>query len=291
VVTGNGKTRLGFLATSALCFVVSALAFSGLILRTDLTGRILFGVVWAVLGIVRLGSYFGAFFGQAGVSPKNDGVSMQHDLEELLQAHGLETAVYKGWVVVGGQLPGIAASLVNQREYDNGYSVQLDIQAAVAREVIIVESFAGMGDSEQAAILDAVENLCHSSLHVFLAALWDQVDDQQVTVERWEIGDARWRVFIGNYVIRTSEGLQVAIPEDAFPTTERLIRGLPLEGDLHWIRTFFSNVTLEDTVIEVLHNNEVWEAAQDAISRLEWPRTDKFYSVRNFLIMRREGIQ
>ena len=70
---GNRKRRPAFLAASALCPLISVLAFGGLILKGDVTGRILFGVVWAALGIVWLGSYFGAFFGQAGRSPENDG--------------------------------------------------------------------------------------------------------------------------------------------------------------------------------------------------------------------------
>ena len=68
MVTGNRKTRPGFLVASVLCFLISATAFSGLILRADTTGRVLFGIVWAALGVVWLVSYFGAFVGQVGGS-------------------------------------------------------------------------------------------------------------------------------------------------------------------------------------------------------------------------------
>jgi hypothetical protein len=54
-----------FVALSLACFAISVVAFSGLILTSDVIGRIIFGVVWAALGVVWLGSYFGAFFGQA----------------------------------------------------------------------------------------------------------------------------------------------------------------------------------------------------------------------------------
>jgi hypothetical protein len=74
-VSRNTMKRPAFLALSLICFVICIIAFSGLILRADVTGRIIFAAVWAALGVVWLGSYFGAFFGQVGGSPKNDGAA------------------------------------------------------------------------------------------------------------------------------------------------------------------------------------------------------------------------
>jgi len=56
------RRRFGFLAAAIICFVIAALAFAGVILVGDWVGRVIFGVVWVALGIVWLGSYFGAFF-------------------------------------------------------------------------------------------------------------------------------------------------------------------------------------------------------------------------------------
>jgi len=55
------RRRFGFLAAAITCFVIAALAFAG-VLVGDWVGRVIFGVVWVALGIVWLGSYFGAFF-------------------------------------------------------------------------------------------------------------------------------------------------------------------------------------------------------------------------------------
>jgi hypothetical protein len=57
--------RPGFLWAMVVCFIIAALALTGVILRDDVTGRVIFGVVWMALGFVWLGSYFGAFFGRA----------------------------------------------------------------------------------------------------------------------------------------------------------------------------------------------------------------------------------
>ena len=58
------RRRPGFLLAMIVCFVIAAVAFSGIILRDDVVGRVIFGVVWTALGLVWLGSYFGAFFGR-----------------------------------------------------------------------------------------------------------------------------------------------------------------------------------------------------------------------------------
>ena len=65
------RRRPGFLWAMIICFAIAAVAFSGVILRDDVVGRVIFGVVWVVLGFVWLGSYFGAFFSHrgAGVRP------------------------------------------------------------------------------------------------------------------------------------------------------------------------------------------------------------------------------
>lgn len=213
--------------------------------------------------------------------------TLQHTLEELLQAHGLPTATYKEWVLVEGKLPGMAASLANRHRLENGYSLQLDIEVAFSQEQVIRESFAGAGTSEQEAVGNALEAFCQNSLHVLLAALWGKVDEHQVTIERWDVDAIPWQVFIGNYGLRTFGNFQVGVPENAFSTLEQLIRALPLPGNLHWVRTFYCHTGAGKTVSEVLRDNEPWEAAQEAIDRLEWPRIDPYYSVRQFLILRR----
>jgi hypothetical protein len=38
-------------------FIIAAITFSGIIFNNDLTGRIIFGTVWATNGLVWLGQY------------------------------------------------------------------------------------------------------------------------------------------------------------------------------------------------------------------------------------------
>ncbi|GEM_PF-2976837 len=74
-MTSEKKRRSGFLIAAGACFAISAVTFGGLILKADITGRVIFGAVWAVLGVVWLGGFFGAFSGRSGGRSKRDDMS------------------------------------------------------------------------------------------------------------------------------------------------------------------------------------------------------------------------
>ena len=82
------RRRFGFLAAPIICFVIAALAFAGVILVGDWVGRVIFGVVWVALGIVWLGSYFGAFFAR----PKRSAPQQQRDLTSISSRLGRSEA-------------------------------------------------------------------------------------------------------------------------------------------------------------------------------------------------------
>jgi len=55
---GNRSRHAGLLVAALLCFAIAAVAFGGLVLRTDYAGRAIFGAAWGALGVVWLGKYF-----------------------------------------------------------------------------------------------------------------------------------------------------------------------------------------------------------------------------------------
>ena len=54
---GNRSRHAGLLVAALLCFAIAAVAFGGLVLRTDYAGRAIFGAAWGALGVVWLGKY------------------------------------------------------------------------------------------------------------------------------------------------------------------------------------------------------------------------------------------
>lgn len=212
--------------------------------------------------------------------------NLNHLLAEILQNHGLAVVSYNDWLVVNGDLPGLSAAIVGEQQHATGYSVQLDVQAVLDSTTIMIESFGGVGATRDQAVADALANFTANSLHVMLAAFYGRGDDQ-VTVEQWEIAGSVWHVIIGNYGIRASEQFGELIPEQAFPLIESLIKGLSLDGTIHWVRTYYGHLNAQRLTCEVLLDNEIWETAQEQLESLAWPDAATFYSVRQFLILQR----
>lgn len=213
---------------------------------------------------------------------------LQDWLEKLLQVHHLETTRYKDWIVVGGDLPGISASCAAPSCTERGCSVRLDIDILVAPGRVLNEAFGGGGTDEEGAIKNAFANFCESSFHVFLAAFWNRSDDDQVTIESWRIGGESWRAVVGNFVRRSDGGEPVSVPDGAFEAIERALKGMRFEGDLHWVRTYYCNTGSGEVVIEALLDNETWIEGEEALGTLEWPPSERYYSVRNFFLIQRE---
>lgn len=212
---------------------------------------------------------------------------LQQALEALLKGHGLAAAPYEDWVVVDGRLPGIRATVADPRRQEGRVLLRLDVEVALSADEVILESFVGLGEDESAALGNALQNFCVNSFHVFLAAFWNHVETDQVLVEDWQVGGQAWRAVIGNFGCQSAGGAPVQVPDAVFPTLESHIKALPLAGACHWMRSFHCNIDGEETCTEVLLDNAPWPEAQAAVAALDWPRTDGYYSARNFLVLQR----
>jgi Family of unknown function (DUF6348) len=200
-------------------------------------------------------------------------------LSELLSRHGLDGAREQEWIVPNGQLPAIRA-LWHPRET----SGRLNVQVLLEKGRVLEESFAGRGTG-RSGFADAMNNFMLNSLHVLLAALWGIKDDEQVLIEKWEIGGKQFTAYIGNFGRRASEPIKVPVPKDLFETIQSLICHEFLPGGIHWFRFFFAAVAGQHTY-EALKNNEPWETGLAGLKGIVWPETAGYYSVRNFIVLR-----
>ena len=208
-----------------------------------------------------------------------DPVSLVNQLSELMHAHGLSHDIEHGWVVPNGELPAIRANW-----YESEGVGRLDVDVLLERSVLINECFAGVGDGE-AAIRDALHNFAANSFHVFLAAFWDRSDAEQVTIETWTVGGKEFTAYIGNFGTRGSEGVEPVVPEGLLSTIQDSIERESLASGWHWVRHFFCDVKGEQT-FEALIDNEHWQPGVNRMMSLPWRKSEGFYSVRSFLVLR-----
>src|SRR5262245_54740563 len=118
-------------------------------------------------------------------------------LLELFQAHGVEAVAQEEWITFPDRKWKAAASIVRTLEQQAGKTVQLDIRLEIARGRTIVESFAGVGETREKAVTDALHNFTVNSFHVLLAAFFDS-DDPHASQKEWVVGGRTSRVTIGN---------------------------------------------------------------------------------------------
>jgi hypothetical protein len=200
-------------------------------------------------------------------------------LRDLLTRHGLECSTEQEWIVPDGQLPAIRAQW-HPRET----SGRLDVHVLLEKGRIIEECFAGIGTG-RTGFADALNNFMVNSLHVLLSSLWGIKDDEQVASENWKIGGRQFTAYIGNFGRRASEGVRVDVPKDLFETIQNRICHEDLPDDIHWFRVFFCSLGGQHTY-EALRDNEPWEAGIEGLKGITWPETDRYYSFRNFIILR-----
>lgn len=209
-------------------------------------------------------------------------VSLAKELSGLFSAHEVPFHVQQGWIVPHGQLPAIRA-IWFPRE-DSGV---LEVETLLNDQRIINECFAGIGEGRN-GVLDALQNFCVNTFHVLLAAFWDVNDPDQVTVENWNIKGEWYTAYVGNLGTRGSDGVEPHIPDGLLDSVEKIILDTYQDGGTSWYRVFFCNVSGDQT-FEALKDNDVWEAGLSSLKALPWVKVDGYYSVRNFLIVRKNA--
>ncbi|MDR2121843.1 MAG: DUF6348 family protein [Flavobacteriaceae bacterium] len=205
-------------------------------------------------------------------------------LANILRAHELNILEYKDWILVDEQLPAISASTREYKEYEKGASIRLDITLLLGNKKVIRESFEGIGKDEISATQNAFQNFAANSLYVLLSAFWQVKNEEQTGVEEWDIQGNLWNVYIGNFGCKGDFN----IPHDLFKTIEEQIQKEDLKEDIYWLQFYYANINGKEKIIETLKNNENWPELLNKIKNVDWDDSDKFYSLRNFIILKRK---
>ncbi len=205
----------------------------------------------------------------------------------LFQAHGVEAILQDEWIIFPGLSLRANASIVKETKHPAWLSIQLDVRLEIAPGRTIVESFAGLGETREKALADALHNFTANSFHVLLAAFF-RSGDQQVSQEEWLVSGRMSRVTIGNVGIRGKPPVQGEQLVGWFKHFEDKLKETGLRPGTHWIRLYYGQSEGKALACEVLLDNAVWEEMQSEMAALAWPAGQEFYSVRVFLVLQVE---
>lgn len=205
-------------------------------------------------------------------------------LIELFNTHGFESEEHDGWIIPKGSDYAMKGYWYPTATETTG---QLTIEVFINSEMIMVESFAGLGESEQEKLKNAFSSFIHHDFTVLLLSIWNR-DSSSIIKEYWKIGDNSYEVYIGNQgVINYDKSYSLEVPQSYKERVKALILDESLDKQFHWCTFFYANLNGLDSASEVLKDNIKWIKAESALSSLSWKRSNHYYAVRQFLVLKK----
>ncbi|MBN9684635.1 MULTISPECIES: DUF6348 family protein [unclassified Corallococcus] len=209
--------------------------------------------------------------------------SANEKLAEILRAHGLPIQEEEEWLRVGPGGPRFQATLIDTRTEPGSCTRQLDVCLEPWTGRWVFESVGGFGTTETEASNDALMNFVRASLHVLLSA-FVRPPDEHVTVATWRVGGIDRKVILGNVITR-GDHPGPKLEESWFKAFESALRSLPLTSGTHWVRVYYAQMDEKRMALEVLLDNEPWQALADQLETASWPAAPGFLSRRLFLVL------
>jgi len=210
-------------------------------------------------------------------------------LVELFKTHGFESEEHEGWIIPEGSDYAMKGYWYPDATENTG---QLTIELFIDSEMIMVESFAGLGESASERLQSAFGSFLHHSAPTFLLAVWGIVSSE-VETQSWSVGGETYTAYIGKQgVMNYDKTKELEIPASYQEKVKELI--LSESSDkafatkvFHWFNLFYANMNGLDTYAEVIKDNIKWNAGETALKSLSWARSNHYYAVRQFVILKK----
>ncbi len=215
-------------------------------------------------------------------------IDVNEFLVSLLEEHDMEVGQTEEYFFVEGLFPGIVAQAFLMEDFGESVVVQVDITLLFPNNQF-VESFVAQAGTVEDAIAQAFEEFESTVFHTFIMAFWAKAKkiDNGVGTDVWDINGHKWEAVISNYGYKGFEDFDSVIPEidTMYDAIKTAIEAYPLSKDIYAVRSVYTNGTNDQQITEGLINNEEFPELQKAVSDLEWSRSEKFYSVRNLVLL------
>lgn len=216
---------------------------------------------------------------------KNEALTITELIQELFKTDGFKSEEYDGWIIPNGNDYAMKGYWYPEATDTTG---QLTIELFINSEMIMVESFAGMGETAVERLKNAFASFLHHSAPTFLAAIWGKASDD-VHTETWTVGDVDYKAYIGNQgILNYDKEKTLTIPESYSGRIKELITSEKLDNEIHWFNLFYANMNGLDTYSEVLKDNIKWVEGSKTMDSLSWVRSNSYYAVRQFIILKKD---
>jgi hypothetical protein len=213
---------------------------------------------------------------------------MEEFLVKWLEAHGhKDVVVDAGGVGVGDNATRLQASLYGSTHHDNrGFVVEVEFTVRLLPSQRKITDFvAGIGDTEEQAIKDALLNFTLTTFHVVYKGFIN-ADDPHMTIDSVVINGVSRDVIAGDIYMRGADSEKKLDLHAMRPQIQGALKNLPLILGPHWIKVVYSQINGKPTTVAVTLDNADHPALTEAVKNLNWPRRNGFYMVKQFILVK-----
>jgi len=216
---------------------------------------------------------------------KNEAQPTTQLLTELFKTHGFISEEYEGWIIPQGSDYAMKGYWYPMATETTG---QLSIEIFINSEMIMVESFSGLGESAIERLKNAFASFVHHDFYLLLLSIWNKESTEKIKKERWKIKDTLYDAYIGTQgIINFDKEKILEIPSNYNEHIKTVISNEPLDKKFHWFTFFYANLNGLDNASEVLKDNIKWIAGEKILNTLSWRRSNHYYAVRQFVVLKR----
>jgi len=220
---------------------------------------------------------------------KNIAKNITDLLAELFKTHGFESEEHEGWIIPEGNDYAMKGYWYPEATDNAG---QLTIELFIDSETIMVESFAGLGKSEDERLQSAFSSFIHHSAPTFLLAVWG-IASTEVETQSWDVGGEMFTAYIGKQGVMNYDNTKaLEVPKSYREKVKELI--LAESSDkaftvkpFHWFTFFYANLNGIDNDVEVRKDNIKWNTGETVLKSLYWTRSNRYYALRQFVILKK----
>lgn len=197
-------------------------------------------------------------------------------LVNLLKSHGI-TALHDEGIV---SLADSKYRFVLQVYKSGDNSVLLEAMCRLDDGQLMTERLAGVGETQEEAVMDAQSNFVSAVFHVWLAGLLG-ISNQHTNEYIWKVNGTERKVTVGFPADRGGGANEVEWQKEWHLS----IQSLPLSQGSHWASLCYARHADKFIACDALLDNEACESVKERMLKFDWPVRDSLYSVRQFIII------
>lgn len=206
---------------------------------------------------------------------------------EWLESHGhTDVVVDSGGVGVRSNATRLRASIYGSKKYDDGgFVVEMEFTIQLPSKRQITEFVAGAGDTEEQAINDCMLNFTLTTFHVVYGAFINAADPHTI-VKKVEINGQNRDVIMGDLYLRGSADSENIDLSAMRPRLQDALSDSRLTPEAHWIKIVYGQMEGKPITVSATLDNEEHQALTDLVTQLPWPRSEGFYMVKQFIVIK-----